>query len=82
MHKYLVTSTMTVLPWIHPVLKFFFMNALEIATNGLRMPSLDGTLSPVLNIIFAIKFGYLPPIQFELEKLSLGFPTNSSCQLP
>ena len=61
---------MTALPWLQPVLKFFFMKYLKIAARGLHIPSLYGTLAPVLNIIAAIKFGYLPPIQFALEKLS------------
>ena len=73
---------MTAFPWLHPVSEFFFMNALKIAALGLHMPSTDGTLAPVLSTIFAIKFGYLPPIQSTLEKVSLDLPTNSSCQLP
>ena len=43
MHKYLVTSSMNALPWIHLVLKFFSMNVPKIAAHGLHMISLDGT---------------------------------------
>ena len=53
----------------------FVTNVLKITTSGLHLPSLDGIVSPVLNIIVAIKFGSLPPIQFALEKMSLSFPT-------
>ena len=46
-----------------PESKFFFTSVLNIVAHGLHMTSLDGTLYPVLNIIIAIKFGYLPPIK-------------------
>ena len=82
MHKYLVTSTMNKLAWINSVLKFFFLNFLKIAVRGLHLNSMDGTTGPILNIIISIKFGSLPPIQFALDKMSLDFNTNSSCQLP
>ena len=41
MHKYLVTSSMTALPWLHLVLKFFFVNIPKIADRGL-VPSVSG----------------------------------------
>ena len=82
MHKYLITSTITALPWLYWVLKFFLMDVLKIAVHGLHMPSLDGTLAPVLNIIVAIKFESLQLIKFALDNLSLGFPTKSPLQLP
>ena len=74
MYKYLVTSTMNALPCLHPVLKIFFVNFPNIAARGIHMTSLDGTSDPVLNIIVAIIFGYLPPIQFTLEKNVSWFP--------
>ena len=79
MQKYLEISTMTALPWLHPVSKFFFMNALKIADHGIHMTSPDGTSASVSRIIVSIKFGYLLPIHSALEKVSLGLPTNSSC---
>ena len=78
MQNYLVTSNMTALPWIHPLLKLFFMNIPKIAAHVLHMPSLDGTLDPVLDIIIAITFVYPTPIQFALDKMNLGLPTDSS----
>ena len=74
MHKYLVTSTTTATPWIPPVLKFFFIKIPNTAAHSLHIPSLNVTLAPALNIIIAIKFVSLPPIQYALEKLSLGYP--------
>ena len=62
MQNYLVTSTITALPWIHLLLKFFFVNVPNIAAHGLHMTSPDGISSPVLKIIIAVKFGYLPQI--------------------
>ena len=82
MHKYLVTSYVTVIPWLCPVLKFFFMNIQKIAARGIHMPSLYGASTSVLNIIGAIKFEYLSPIQLLLKNISLGYPTNSSFQIP
>ena len=73
---------MTSLPWLQPVLKFFFMNILKIAAHGLYMTSMDGTSLSVLNIIFTTKFVSLPPIQFKFYKLSLGLTKNSPYQLP
>ena len=78
MHKYLVNSTMTALPQIHPVLKLFFTNIPKIASHVIHMLSLGGTFDPVLDIIVAIKFVSPPPIQFALEKLYLGLTTDSS----
>ena len=74
MQNYLVTSNMTALPWIHPLLKLFLMNIPKIADHVPHMPSLDGTLEPVLNIIIAIKFVSPTPIQFTLDKLYLVLP--------
>ena len=72
---------MTTLPWLHLLLKFFFVNVLNIAACGLHMLSMDGKADPVLNIIVATKFVSLPPIKFALDKISIGFPENSLCQL-
>ena len=66
MQKYLVTSTMTALQWIHPVLNLFFLNVPKIVKHGIHMSSLYGTVSPVVNTIVVIKFGSLPPIQLLL----------------
>ena len=77
MHKYLVTSTTTTLPWLHPVLNLFFNNVLKIAAHGVQNISMDVKFPPVLNIIAAIKFKSLQLIQLALEKMSIGFPINS-----
>ena len=49
------------------------MSVKKIASQIIHMPYPDVSLYLVLNIIFAIKFGYLPLIQFALDKLSLGY---------
>ena len=69
----MVTSNTNTLPWLDPASKFSFMSVKKIASQIIHMPYPDVSLYLVLNIIFAIKFGYLPLIQFALEKLSLGY---------
>ena len=74
MHKYLLTSTMTSLPWLHPVLNFFFMNIPKIAARVLHVPSLDVTSAPVLNIIVSIKYGYVPTNSAPIGQTASWFP--------
>ena len=76
MQNYLVTLTMIAPPWLNPVLQFFFMNVPKIASCVIHMFPLDGTLAPVLNIIIDIKCISLPTIQFELDRMYLGFLIN------